>query len=109
MITRSPLASRKHRPFGFPEFAIIKNHGFSFVGANLVFAPIRAITRIAPTEQWPERLVRKGGIEKEQYIRPASIIYIGRRGGSGYGGAAQTNCFNRGSWISENVAARVGG
>jgi len=68
MITRSRCFSRRRPSLALPGFAIINNHGFSSVGANLVFAPNRAITRIAPTL----------GIEKEQYIRFASIIYVYR-------------------------------
>jgi hypothetical protein len=49
MIMRSRCSSRRRPSSALPNFAIINDHGFSSVGANLVFAPNRAIIRIAPT------------------------------------------------------------
>ena len=52
MITRSRCSFRTHRPSVLPDFAIINNRVSSPVGANLVFAPIRAITLYSILEHY---------------------------------------------------------
>jgi len=88
MFTRSRRSSRRRSSSALPDFALIHNREIFPVGADLCVCPVSKPG--AHTGAPLRGMNNSAGFERNNIV-DLHLLYIGRRGGSGFGaGAAKT-------------------